>query len=98
MYGIGANESGQLDGEEIHYRITEKIPRKILLKTDGKIVKIKTGNLKSCVFTDKGEIWHWGANQYYPAEKVHKPFKLLNDEIEDILKKGEKVIDRKSVV
>jgi len=88
LYGIGANEYGQLDGEIIHYRDVEDVPRKIQVKTEGRIVRIKAGNISSCVFTDKGEVWYWGGFQSDGAG-----FNLLNTEIEDITKRGEKIID-----
>eukprot|EP00826_Nyctotherus_ovalis_P032775 TRINITY_DN2638_c0_g4_i4.p1 TRINITY_DN2638_c0_g4~~TRINITY_DN2638_c0_g4_i4.p1 ORF type:complete len:196 (+),score=28.17 TRINITY_DN2638_c0_g4_i4:71-658(+) len=93
LYGIGANESGQLDGQQIHYREVESIPRKISIRVEGKIARVKAGNVSSYVFTDKGEVWYWGNNLYQHEKSKDVPFKLLNEEVKDITSRGEKIID-----
>ncbi len=96
VYGVGSNGLGELDGESIHYRSSEPFPRKVLVPTRGSIVRVKAKNSRSCAFTDQGEVWYWGGLTL--QEKGERPhqiegFRLLNREVEGLLKTGERIVD-----
>ena len=68
----------------------------MLLPTKNKVIKIKASNIRSCAFTNQGEIWYWGGRRFCDYEKPEATFRLLNEETqvkEMKSKNGEKLVD-----
>jgi hypothetical protein len=76
-----------IDGRQEQCSIVE-----IKLPTTSKIVDFKACSLKSCIFTEDGQVWFWGGYFY---ENYHKlcivGFNLLNEE--KGIPKDKKIID-----
>jgi len=92
---LGWNNHGELDGEQNHVKEIQRMPRPITIPTKDKIVRIKAKNSRSCVFTQNGEVWHWGGNSAGGLFLPRKGYELINEseEIKKLINKGHKILD-----